>query len=87
MLLTQGRSKGISVVTGMQRPVGVTRFAISQASHVLCFSQEGRDLKTVIEATSPRLAGPISQLERYEFVWYNRPTREIWRGKLQDLKG
>lgn len=84
-LLTQGRSKDITVVCGMQRPVQVTRFAISQATHVLCFFQEGRDLKTVTEATSPRLEKPISQLKSHEFVWYYRPTRQIWAGKAQDL--
>lgn len=84
-LLTQGRSEHISVVCGMQRPVSVTRFALSQAAHVICFAQEGRDLKTVEEATTPRISQAVAQLGRYEFAWYHRKSREIWRGRLQDL--
>lgn len=84
-LLTQGRSERISVVCGMQRPVSVTRFALSQAAHVICFAQEGRDLKTVVEATTPRIEDAVKRLRRYEFVWYYRKTRELWTGRLQDL--
>lgn len=84
-LLTQGRSKHLTVVAGMQRPVGVTRNAIAQATHVLCAFQEGRDLKTVVEATSPRFAPILNDLARYEFGWYYRPNRQFWRGRAQDL--
>lgn len=84
--LTQGRSKHISVVTAMQRPVSVTRFAISQATHVIIFNQEGRDLKTVVEVTSPRLAPEIASLKRHEFIWYHVPSRDWWRGRLQELQ-
>jgi hypothetical protein len=84
-LLTQGRSEKISVVCGMQRPVGVTRFALSQAAHVICFAQEGRDLKTIVEATTPRMEEPVKNLKRFEFAWYSRRDREIWVGRLQNL--
>lgn len=84
--LTQGRSKNISVVTAMQRPVAVTRFAISQATHIIVFNQEGRDLKTITEITSPRLAEPIAALKRHEFIWYYVPERTWWSGRLQELQ-
>lgn len=84
-LLTQGRSEHISVVCGMQRPVSVTRFALSQAAHVIVFAQEGRDLKTVIDATTPRMDAAVKGLKRYQFAWYSRRDSEIWVGKLQDL--
>lgn len=86
-LLTQGRSMGITVVGGLQRPVSVTRFALSQARHVISFGQEGRDIKLVAEATSPRMGESIATLSQHQFAWYYRPTREIFIGRLQDLEG
>lgn len=76
-LLTQGASKGITLVTGVQRPVEVTRWNISQAAHVLCFAQEGRDVKNVCDATTPRMKATIESLNRHEFVWYVRATRSF----------
>lgn len=84
-LLTRGRSLGITVVTGLQRPVNVSRFAISQSKHVIVFAQEGRDAKTIAEATTPRILGAIEALPRYGFVWFERSTRSLWTGRLQDL--
>lgn len=62
-LLTQGRSNQITVVVGMQRPVAISRFVISQCTHVLTFVVEGRDADTLGEAATPRLLPLIS--ERY----------------------
>lgn len=84
-LLTQGRSKDLTIVSGMQRPVGVTRNAIAQSTHVICFIQEGRDVKTVVEATSPKLKDVLPELAPHEFVWYYRPKRSYWRGYAQNL--
>lgn len=84
-LLTQGRSEKISVVIGMQRPVAVTRWGISQATHVFCFRVEGRDIATMAEATSPRIAGPLTRLREYEFVYFNRRSRQITTGTAQRL--
>ena len=86
-LLTQGRSKGISVVTGMQRPVQVSRFALSQSTHVLAFAQEARDAKLLGEATSKQLEGVVNGLARYEFAWYDRIARSVWTGNRDKLKG
>lgn len=84
-LLTQGRSKKISVVCGMQRPVRVTRFALSESSHVVAFYLEGRDRKTMAESASEQIAQAGASLERYQFAWYYRPTRSLWVGRYQDL--
>lgn len=86
-LLTQGRSKHITVMVGMQRPARVTRFALSQATHVLSFRQEGRDAKVLGEATSRLYGDTVAGLEEYEFAWYYRSKRAIWTGRLQDLVG
>jgi hypothetical protein len=82
-LLTQGRNPGkISVICAMQRPVQVTRFAIGESTHVICFGLEGRDAKIVGETTSPRLAKAVTQLSRHAFCHYYVPTREIFAGRL-----
>lgn len=86
-LMTRGRSLGITVINGLQRPVSVSRFAISQSTHVICFSQEGRDAKTVAEATTPRILDELMALPRFSFLWFHRHTKQIWTGRLQDLWG
>lgn len=85
-LLTQGRSKRITVVAGMQRPVLATRFAISQATHVFAFSTEGRDVKTLTEATVPRMA-TVQELQRFQFAYFNRRSRVVRIARAQNLEG
>lgn len=77
LLATQGRSKNISLVIGVQRPVGVTRWAISEATHVLSATLEGRDVKTLAEATTPRIEPVLTELRRFEFAYYYRPDRSV----------
>src|SRR5580692_1965636 len=85
-ILTQGRDPGrISMVTGMQRPSLVTRFALGEASHVISFGLEGRDIKILQDATNRRVADIAAALPRFNFVWYHVPTRAAWTGKL-DMK-
>lgn len=88
MLLTQGRSKKISVVTGMQRPVWVTRFALSECSHIFCFRLEGRDLKTIADMTSDDFAEVVSTLSRdkHEFAHFHVPTATIGKGNANNLE-
>lgn len=84
-MLTQGRSKKITVVAGMQRPVQVSRFAMSQSTHLISFGVEGRDLKILDEVGGRKYADTVESLGRYEFAWYYVPERAIWRGRVQDL--
>lgn len=84
-LLTQGRSKDISVVIGQQRPVGTSRFAISQTTHLFTFRVEGRDAKTVAESTTPRILPVIDQLPKYGFAYYNRALRIVSTGNARAL--
>jgi hypothetical protein len=86
-LLTQGRSKGVSVWVGMQRPAQITRFALSESTHVLAFQLEGRDAKTLADATTPRIIPVVEGLARHEFVWYDRVTRALWTGKVNKRTG
>lgn len=84
-LLTQGRSTGISVVVGMQRPAQVSRFAISQCSHLFTFRTEGRDTKTLAEAATPRIKEPMEQLTGHDFVYFNRPKRIVATGNAKRM--
>lgn len=84
-LLTQARSKDISVVIGMQRPVVQSRFAISQSTHLMTFSLEGRDIKTVAEATTPRIEPVITALRGHDFAYYNRRTKDVATGNARNL--
>lgn len=84
-LLTQGRSKKITVISGMQRPVQVSRFALSQSTHVISFGCERRDLRTLEDVAGEKFAATVESLGRYEFAWYYRPERAVWRGYVQDL--
>ncbi len=84
-LLTQGRSMKISVVVGMQRPARISRFTISQCTHLFSFRIEGRDLQTMKEATTPRIVEPIAGLVGHDFVYYNRASRIVARGNARAL--
>jgi hypothetical protein len=78
--LTQGRSGGITMVCGMQRPVGVTRFALSQSAHTFCFTIEGRDAEdTLYKAVTPRLKEALPRLDwrKHTFAYYNRHDRRL----------
>lgn len=81
-LLTQGGGKGITMVMAAQRPTQMSRFVISQSAHVICFGVEGREAKTIADATSPRMGDAVEQLEEYSFAWYYRPKRGVFVGKL-----
>ena len=87
-LLTQGRSKHITVVCGMQRPAWISRFAMSQATHAFIFRCEGRDLKSLADALSPAIIKPVEDLREHDFIYFNRATRTVVKGnanKLQEI--
>lgn len=86
-LLTQGRSQDLKPLTmalAAQRPARISRFVLSQATHVIAWNVEPREAKTLGESTSEVFAA-ITQtldLQSHEFAWFHRPTRGIWRGYL-----
>lgn len=84
-LLTQGRSKKITVMVGMQRPAWVTRFGIAEATHVFSFRTEGRDTKVLAESTTPRIAPALESLQGHDFVYFNRAKRLIASGNALRL--
>lgn len=84
-LLTQGRSKRLSIVTGMQRPAWVTRFALSEVSHVFTFGLERRDAKILADSSTERFIEIAPNLGQYEFAHFHRPTRTVAVGNANDL--
>jgi DNA helicase HerA-like ATPase len=76
-ILTQGRSKRIPVITLTQRPVRVSPFAFSEASHVAVFDLNAKaDRKTVEDRTGEGFmswrppAFPDDRLPRFHSRWY-----------------
>lgn len=90
-LLTQGRSQDsrpLTMALAAQRPARISRFVLSQATHVIAWNVEPREAKTLGESTSDLYAAICStlDLEAHEFAWFHRPTRRIWRGRLEAPK-
>lgn len=86
-MLTQGRSKDITAVLGVQRPVDISRFALSETKHIFIFQTEGRDLKfSLRDSTTDRIVPAVQSLGKYEFVYYNRETGEIRKGNANRLE-
>ena len=78
-ILTQGRSKRIPVITLSQRPVEISRFVFSEASHVALFHlNDERDEKTVRAFTPkgfvewlPPEYEKDGRLPKYNARWYS----------------
>ena len=84
-LLTQGRSERITVVVGMQRPVDVSRFGISQAQHVFAFKGDGRDAETIAKAVDDRLLPIMRGLSGHDFGYYYAPRQLVATGNARTL--
>lgn len=89
-LLTQGRSKKITVVVGMQRPVWVSRFALSQCTHLFSFRTEGRDGKVLAEAFTRKIIPYIDDesptvIRGHDFAYFNRARRVITTGNARRI--
>lgn len=85
-LLTQGRSKNISVIVGMQRPVDISRFALSEITHLFCFRCEGRDLKfSLRDSTIDEIVPAVRSLRGHDFVYYNAAKQIITTGNANRL--
>jgi len=85
MLETQGRSKGITVVSGLQRPVEISRFALSQAAHVFMFRGDGRDAETLGKATTRDIRGVVEGLTGHDFAYWHTKTRTVLRSNSRVL--
>lgn len=93
-LHTQGRSDKITVVVGQQRPVITSRFAISQSTHIISFRVDGRDAKTISDATTTRVLPFLDEkyetkdtpvLQGHDFVYIHRAKRFVGRGNARSF--
>lgn len=84
-ILTQGRSLRIPVISLSQRPVDLTRYAFSEANHVVVFRlTDERDRKKVTEYV------PMSQdykLNKYHSMWYSVDADKTFAMKPSPDKG
>lgn len=85
MLATQGRSKRISLVSGMQRPVHVTRFALTEMTHIFAFRLENRDAKTIADAAGDDFANVASRVPKFHFAHLHVPSRSVAVGTADRL--
>lgn len=78
VLLTQGRSIGCPIIVLYQRPVHMSRFAITQASFIATFRlQDMKDKARVSEYTAPAIGDDgkkitaFDTLAPYHCLWYD----------------
>lgn len=83
--LTQGRSKRITMMWGAQRPVQISRFAPTQSTHIISFSCDDDDVKRLAQVCNRQYGDVVNDLKRWEFAWFYRPERQIWRGTVTTL--
>jgi hypothetical protein len=85
MLQTQARSKGVSVVECVQRPVEISRFVLAEATHLVVFRGDRRDSKTIGDASDRDVGDAVATLRGHDFIYHNSNTSEILRGNSNRL--
>lgn len=76
-LLTQGRSLNITVVVGIQRPAWVSRFALSEPTHVLCAKLgDQRDAQVVKSVIGSEYLEAVQNVGWHKFVYLNKITAD-----------
>lgn len=90
-LYSEGRSERVSCLGGMQRPSwvtrkGVSRWALSQPTHVFSFQvRDDRDLKIMEEIYGRAYARIVRDLGRYQFAYLNQVNGAVKVGTTQTL--
>ena len=74
-VLTQGRSKHIPVIMLVQRPVFVSRFAVSEATFIHYFGLVDKRDRLTVSSFAEKL--PVNlELERFHSFYYDVPRRK-----------
>ena len=89
-LYSEGRSERVTCIGGMQRPSwvtrnGVSRWAISQPTHLFCFQTDEVERDTLAKILGRRFANELAALRRYEFRYRNQVTGDETIGSLKTL--
>jgi energy-coupling factor transporter ATP-binding protein EcfA2 len=84
--LTQGRSKNVTVVAGVQRPAWVTKFAFSETTHCFVFKMgNDEDLAAIGKQIGKAFARQVDALPRFHFAYLNKITGVIRTGSIKTL--
>ncbi len=81
-LLTDGRSKGITVVTAQQLPVDTTKYAIAESYITISFMLNEKYAKVVAEKTNALMGEIITKLGHHDLAIFDRRTHQVWTGRL-----
>lgn len=86
-LWREGRSSGISVVAGTQRPAWIPREAYSEATHLFIWRSTNRyDLKRLEDASNvdtKELSPIISSLPKHDVLYVNTRSGEFTRTRVE----
>lgn len=87
VLWLQGRSLGVSVVAGTQRPVSIPREAFSQARHFFFFAEYEKDnvdrMGEFAGRDSDLVRKIVMRLPEFEFLYVNTVTGDLVRSKVE----
>lgn len=85
-LWTQGRSNGISVIGGTQRPVNIPLYAYNNASHLFFFADNDSTNLKRIQGIGGMNENAIQNIVRglpeYDFLYINVRKREMIRSRV-----
>lgn len=82
-LLTRGRSRGISIYTGTQRPVFIPKFCFTESRHIFVFALGDDDRKHLARVVGiPKLADPLTG---HKFYYFNREKRSVVEDTLRGI--
>ncbi len=72
-LLTQGRTVNVTVMVGMQRPAWVTRFALSEPTHVFCGRLgDERDATVIKQVIGDEYLQAVKTVPWHKFVYLDK---------------
>lgn len=87
MLLTQGRSMGITVVSGTQRPFHIPLECYDQATHLFFWRQTDKyNLRRMAQTaglSGKVLLDEVPQLEKHQFLYLNTRSGVMFKSKLE----
>ena len=92
-LYSEGRSERVTAVGGMQRPSwvtrkGMSRWAISQPTHVVTFqTRDERDLQVIGDIVGRPYASQVRNLKRFEALYLNQASGKTQIISSRSLEG
>jgi hypothetical protein len=90
-IYSEGRSERVTCVGGMQRPSwvtrnGVSRWALSQPTHVLGFQVDDTEVETERKILGRAFSDRVKTLKAHQFVYLNQASKAMSIGSAADLE-